>query len=75
MKAATQPMRSAPKSKKKAPTKIASVEVSVLNSAVPCAAKALTVRAEIRPVAVSGPTTRRRDVPRIAETINGGMMV
>ena len=31
----------------------------MLNSAVPCAAMAPTVRAEIRPVAVSGPTTSR----------------
>jgi len=66
MKAATQPMRSAPKRRKKTPIKIARVEVSVLNSAVPCAAIAPTVRAEIRPVAVSGPTTRTRDVPRSA---------
>ena len=66
MKAATQPMRSAPKSRKKAPIKIARVEVSVLNSAVPCAAMAPTVSAEIRPVAVSGPTTSRREVPSSA---------
>src|SRR5262247_3605850 len=54
---------SAPKSKKKAPIKTARVEVSELNSAVPCAAMAPTVSAEIRPVAVSGPTTSSRDVP------------
>ena len=66
MKAATQPMRSAPKSRKKAPIKMARVEVSALNSAVPCAAMAPTVRAEIRPVAVSGPTTSRREVPSSA---------
>ena len=66
MKAATQPMRSAPKSRKKAPIKIARVEVSALNSAVPCAAMAPTVSAEIRPVAVSGPTTSRREVPSSA---------
>jgi hypothetical protein len=63
MKAATQPMRSAPKSRNKAPIKIASVEVSALKSAVPCTATAPTVSAEIRPVAVSGPTTSRREVP------------
>ena len=66
MNAAIHPIRSAPKSKKKAPIKIASVEVSVLNSAVPCAAIAPTVSAEIRPVAVSGPTTSRREVPNRA---------
>jgi hypothetical protein len=63
MKAATQPMRSAPKSKKKTPIKMAKIEVSVLNSTVPCAAIVPTVSAEIRPVAVSGPTTSRREVP------------
>src|SRR2546430_8002353 len=63
MKAATQPMRSAPKSRKKAPIKIARVEVSVLKSVVPGTAMEPTVSAEIRPVAVSGPTTSRRDVP------------
>jgi len=61
MKAATQPMRDAPKSRKKAPIKIARLEVSALNSAVPCTAIAPTVSAEIRPVAVSGPTTSRRE--------------
>src|SRR5436853_120714 len=40
IKAATQPMRSAPNSRKKAPIKIARAEVSVLNSAVPWAAAA-----------------------------------
>jgi hypothetical protein len=35
MNAATQPMRSMPKRRKKAPIRIAMVEVSVLNSAVP----------------------------------------
>ena len=66
IKAATQPMRSAPKSRKKAPIKIARVEVNVLNPAVPCTAIAPTVSAEIRPVAVSGPTTSRREVPSSA---------
>ena len=66
MKAATQPMRSAPNSRKKAPIRMARVEVSVSNSAVPCAAMAPTVRAEIRPVAVSGPTTSSREVPSSA---------
>src|ERR1700719_775025 len=66
MKAATQPMRSAPNSRKKAPIKIARVEVSSLNCAVPCTAIAPTVSAEIRPVAVSGPTTSRREVPSSA---------
>src|SRR5262249_33206156 len=46
MKAATQPMRSAPRSRKKTPIKIASVDVSVVKSAVPCAAMAPTVRAD-----------------------------
>jgi hypothetical protein len=36
IKAATQPMRNAPKSRKKAPIKIARVDVSVSNCAVPC---------------------------------------
>ena len=66
VKAATQPMRNAPNNKKKAPIKIASVEVSALNSAVPCVAMAPTVSAEIRPVAVSGPTTSSREVPSSA---------
>src|SRR5262249_5538270 len=44
----------------------ASVEVSELNSAVPWVAIAPTVTAEIRPVAVSGPTTSCRDVPSSA---------
>ena len=38
MKAATQPMRSRPNSRKKPPIRIASVEVRALNSTVPCAA-------------------------------------
>ena len=63
MNAATQPMRSAPKSRKKTPIKIARVEVSELKSAVPGTAMEPTVSAEIRPVAVSGPTTSRREVP------------
>ena len=46
--------------------KNARVEVSALNSAVPCVAMAPTVSAEIRPVAVSGPTTSRREVPSSA---------
>ena len=66
MKAATQPMRSAPKSRKNAPINTANVEVSVLKSAVAGAATAPTVSAEIRPVAVSGPTTSRREVPNSA---------
>jgi hypothetical protein len=59
MKAATQPIRSTPKSRKKAPIKTARVEVSVAKSAVPGTATAPTVSAEIRPVPVSGPTTIR----------------
>jgi hypothetical protein len=59
-------MRSAPKSRKKAPIRTARVEVSPLKLAVPRAAMAPTVRAEIRPVAVSGPTTSTREVPKIA---------
>src|SRR5215813_3276311 len=64
--AATQPMRSVPMSRKTAPIRIARVQVSVLKSAVPRAAMAPTVSAEIRPVAVSGPTTSRREVPSSA---------
>jgi hypothetical protein len=62
MNAATQSVRSAPKSRKKPPMRIARVAVSVLNSAFPCIAMPPTVSAEIRPVAVSGPTTSKRDV-------------
>jgi len=57
IKLATHPMRMTPKEKKKMPIRTARVEVSVLNSAVPWVATAPTVTAEIRPVAVSGPTT------------------
>ena len=46
-----------PKEKKKMPIKTARVEVSALKSAVPWVATAPMVTAEIRPVAVSGPTT------------------
>ena len=40
--------------------------VSELKCAVPCTAIAPTVSAEIRPVAVSGPTTSKREVPSSA---------
>ena len=54
IKLATHPIRMTPKEKKKMPIRTARVEVSALNSAVPCVATAPTVSAEIRPVAVSG---------------------
>ena len=57
MKLATHPMRIIPKEKKKMPIRTARVEVSALKSAVPWVATAPMVTAEIRPVAVSGPTT------------------
>ena len=60
MKAATQPMRSAPTSKKSTPISIARVDVSVSKLAVPGIAMAPTVSADISPVAVSGPTTSTR---------------
>jgi hypothetical protein len=66
MKLATHPMRMIPKQRKKKPISTARVEVSELNSAVPCVAMAPIVTAEIRPVAVSGPTTSCRDVPSSA---------
>ena len=66
MKAATQPMRRTPKSRKKRPIRVARVEVSMLNSVVHCIATAPTVKAEISPVAVSGPTTSSREVPSSA---------
>ena len=66
MNAATQPMRSTPKSRNKIPIKMASVEVRVLKSVVAADTTAPTVSAEIRPVAVSGPTTSRREVPNSA---------
>src|SRR5262245_2537189 len=66
MKAATHPMRSAPNSRKNAPIRMARVEVSVLKCAVPGMAMAPTVSAEMRPVAVSGPTTSWREVPSSA---------
>ena len=66
IKAATQPMRNAPNSRKNAPIKMARVDVSVSKRAVPGAATAPTVSAEIRPVAVSGPTTSTREVPSTA---------
>ena len=75
MKLATHPMRISPKTKKKQPIRTASVEVSELNSALPWAAIAPTVTAEISPVAVSGPTTSCREVPSSAYTSNGGTIV
>jgi hypothetical protein len=66
MKLATHTMRAMPKKRKSNPISTARVEVSELNSAVPWAATAPTVKAEIRPVAVSGPTTSWRDVPNNA---------
>ena len=64
--AATQPIRSAPNSRNKTPIRIARVDVRELNVAVPCAAIAPTVKAEINPVAVSGPITSKREVPSSA---------
>ena len=51
------PMCAMPKKRKKTPIRTASVEVSELNSVVPWAATAPTINAEMRPVAVSGPTS------------------
>ena len=66
IKLAIHPIRMTPNERKKIPIMTARVEVSVLNSAVPGAAMAPTVSAEIRPVAVSGPTTSWRDGPSSA---------
>ncbi len=66
MNAATHPMRVTPNSRKKAPIRRVIVPVRVAKSAEPRAARAPTVRAEMTPVAVSGPTTSRREVPSSA---------
>jgi hypothetical protein len=51
------------------------VDLSVSKLAVPGIAMAPTVRADISPVVVSGPTTSTREMPSAAYATNGGTIV